>query len=39
MTDDAFFCADRWCDGHARSNEKCVDPLDNTDDETEEVCP
>lgn len=20
---DLFYCADHWCDGHARSNEKC----------------
>lgn len=36
---DLFFCIDPWCDGHARSNERCTEPLDNTDDDDEEKCP
>lgn len=34
-----FYCADMWCDGHSLQGQRCIDPLDNTDDETEEVCP
>jgi hypothetical protein len=22
---DLFYCADLWCDGHARSNQTCVE--------------
>lgn len=38
VEDDLYYCADPWCDGHSLPGARCVDPMQEPE-EDEEVCP